>query len=350
MNKVYHSASKLRVLALMLVVVSATFRVSAMLDRAGLSLLSNAVLHEELRSFRPIEFTQSFFAQNNAQSPYCPAAVARIDSENTLGVADASQQRLTRYISLTCEDDQHIIDRFDRDVAGGYIPTAVDALYIGEALTRNGNADRAMKLRQTMPTISSWYANLGRMAIEQLHNETTALAHFQLANAIDPNFRVEKASMYMYLCLALVRDNKTYILDHPCEDFDRVNRTSTSRLYLGRSSYNRGDFGQALVYLTDAINLGDVPGDAHYWKGKALVALGKISEAEDIFQMGIARVPEYPWNYLDLAELKASEGCYLAARNYLQRMQALNIEDATAAAQHALQALGPYYVDNLNCP
>jgi tetratricopeptide (TPR) repeat protein len=348
--KVYHRVPKLWALAFVLASVAVLFRVNTIRDHLRLSLLSSTVLHEDLERTPASAFSPPFFTQNIARSPDCPTAIAEIDTESMSGMLEASRQRLMRYISLACEDDQHIIARFDREVAGGYNSTAMDALYIGEVLRRSGQVDRAVKLQQMNPIVSLWYVNLGRIAIEQMHNEPAALVYFQLANTIEPNFGIEKAPLYLYMCLASIRDNKTYVLEQPCDDFDRVKRTSASRLYLGRSSYNRGDFGQALTYLTDAINLGDVSGDAYYWKGKAFAALGRVSEAEDAFQMGVAEVPEYPWSYLDLAKLKASEGCYLTARNYLQKMQALQIEGATTAAQAALQALEPYSMDRSSCP
>jgi tetratricopeptide (TPR) repeat protein len=307
-------------------------------NHAILSILAISTLRSEKAISRITQNANMSWSNDPSRLDVCPVTLALIDAGGSGGTTlNRSTQRLARFVSLACEDDGSAIKRFNAQLATGYSPSEFDVLYMPGILDRNGFSQEATELQETMPDLSLRYVGLGRMAIEQLHDETRGLAYFALANQIAPEFDPRKAAMYRQLCLIGLRSEAPSASRNSCEDFNRALPSALSRLLLGRSYYNQQAYPQAITWLNDAIQLNPALGDAYYWLGKSWLSLGQAVTAEDYFIQGLHHEPAYPWSYLELARLKLQQGCINQAQMYLDQMKLIPDEAAIAAANQLLQ-------------
>jgi tetratricopeptide (TPR) repeat protein len=309
-------------------------------NHAILSILAISTLRDEKAISRITQDASVSWSDDPSRPGVCPATLAFIGAGGSRGIAlNLSTQRLVRFVSLACEDDGSAIKRFYAQLATGYSTSEFDVLYMPGILDRNGFSKEATELQESMPDLSLRYVDLGRIAIEQLNDETRGLAYFALANQIAPEFDPRKAAMYRQLCLIGLRSEAPLASHHSCEDFNRALPSALSRVLLGRSYYNQQAYPQAITWLNDAIKLNPALGDAYYWLGKSWLSLGQAATAADYFIQGLHHEPAYPWNYLELARLKLQQGCISQAQMYLDQMNLIPDEAAIAAANQMLQAV-----------
>lgn len=321
---------------LLLLIVIANFN----WNHFKLSLLALNVLRER-QVF--IDDVQRFSNHATILSTSCIWAMSFKGTIDYLHSNNESLYRLTRFILLSCEGDETIINHFNEGMRAGRVPDAFDVIYVSDIFVRTGSVEKALELRKASPQVSNWYVNMGRIEIEWKHDETKALDYFQLAEDINPGFAVNKSSLYMYLCLISIRDNKTVLITEPCADFDRVRRTPLSQLLLGRHYYSLKRFDRAVEHLTQSIVLDQTSGDAYFWLGRSLSATNNINAAESAYRNGIAHAPQYPWTYLELAKIESRKGCYESARAYLNRMKTLDLPDVVAVAEKEILMIEGQY-------
>ncbi|GAC1538790.1 MAG: hypothetical protein NVS2B7_10060 [Herpetosiphon sp.] len=276
------------------------------------------------------------------------SAVATIDAA-PIEYQATRDRRLAGLIALTCKTDAQIIQRFERLANEGVKPTAIDIIYTGRALDRIGRNSEAAAIRSRYPYVNMWYLKLGLFKIQHQRSDTSGLQDLVTASRIDPSWNAEKAPMYLYLCSATIRDNKQYVETDPCRDLDRVRPTATSRYFLGRSLYNDAQFNEAIVALNDAVQFNPASGEAYQWIGKTYLTMGNIGEAANAFRRGIANAADFPWNYLELAQLDIQEHCFSAARRTLAQLRAFNTPETTAAMERTMRTIDPAAVDGAHC-
>jgi tetratricopeptide (TPR) repeat protein len=314
-----------------------------------LSLLAQQVLKRPFAAWKPDQVILSFSEADKGDSTACDAALAAIDALPAGKLLDESIHRLTRFVSLSCESDESIAQRYQAQAALGTKPNAVDALYVGEALARLGRQEEAQVLRRRVPEISFRYIEQGRIAIEQIHDESKASALFDLADQIDPSFDPRRAVMYRTRCLASLRDGSSPGSTDPCRDLYRAVVDWLSSYLLGRSYYQQGRFDAAISLLAESATLKPTSGETYYWLGRSWLAKGDLSEAAREFEEGISRAPDYPWNYISAAEVLAQQRCYDSAHKYLERAQAFENQDVETAVRNALDSLDGRFGDLSSC-
>jgi tetratricopeptide (TPR) repeat protein len=304
-----------------------------------LSLLAQQALKRPFAAWTPDQAILSFSKAGQNDSIVCEAALAGIGALPPGQKADESMHRLTRLISLSCENDESIAQRYQAEAAQGTKPNAVDALYVGEALARLGHREEAQALRRRVPEISFRYIEQGRIAVEQSHDERKGLALFDLADEIDPSFDPRRAVMYRTRCLAALRDGRSPEAPDPCEDLYRSVMDWLSSFLLGRSYYQQGRLDAAISLLTASVTLKPTSGETYDWLGRSWLAKGDLLEATRAFEDGISRAPDYPWNYISIAEVLARQQCYESARMYLERAQVFESQEVKKAVADALHSL-----------
>jgi tetratricopeptide (TPR) repeat protein len=270
----------------------------------------------------------------------CARALGRIDAPMAMGDTGGSLSRLRRFISLSCEDAEVIVGRFDRDLLAGAAPTISDIVPIGAMLLQLGQPERAYALWRRAPEVSIYFSEMGRIALENQHDETRGFALFEIADTIDPSFDARKANMYRHQCMAAVKNVVGTTGQYPCETFERAVADSLSALLLGRSRYEQGDYEGATRALRSSVDRDRSAGDAYFWLGRSLSAMGDRTAAMEAYRSGIANASPYPWNYLDLAEIEIERGCYESAQDLLARMSDLGDDEATAAAERVRLGAG----------
>lgn len=279
----------------------------------------------------------------------CHSALARIDSLGKINEYGNSLSRLRRLVSLSCEDMETILGRFDNDLSAGNVPSVTDLVSIGTMLFQLGQPDRAYALWRQAPDLSIYFSEMGRIAAENLHDESRAFEFFQIADTIDPSYDPRKANMYRHQCIDTVNSGAGAESQNPCEKFDRAVGSSLSGVLLGRSYYDRGNYEEAVRALEKSVMRDIGSGDAYFWLAKALLAVGDQGAAIEAYRTGIASASLYPWNYLALAEIEIERGCYGSARNLLYRMSELDDASAKTAADRVLQGIDSTRDDGNAC-
>ncbi len=233
-----------------------------------------------------------------------------------------SSYRLTRYLFLSCESTPLVANWIKGQLAEGLQPDEADILFFGQALENNGEAHQALTLRKMNPATAIWYVHQGRISIELEHDEATAIRYFQLAQDIDPGLDARKAHMYMYLCMADIREGTSSVIAHPCEAFESIEQSATSESLLGQKLVLTGEAGAAVAHLRRAIDLDHTRSDAFYWAAKAQLELGDTATARQTLEDGRRFATDPAPLALELARLDIAEGCYTAALKTLSGLRA----------------------------
>lgn len=328
-------------LLVVLTVILCGFTFDTQLKHPKLSLLALQALRRPFVIWTPVQSVPPLLAADKASSAVCDAAIAEINATDHEGLSDESLHRLVRISSLSCENDESIVRRFQAEEAAGLKPNGIDALYVGEALRRLDRYQEALTLQRHVPEISSHYIELGRIAIERMNDELTGLAYFDLATSIETAYRPQKVSMYMHQCLIILRKAGRSWGYAPCENFLRaVPDAALPNLLLGRSYLLRGNSEVAQKYIRNAIRLDPKMGDAYYWLGKSLISAADIAGAKNALDEGLAQAATYPWNYLARAELAVADGDEPLATQLLCHLLQLPGADTVAAAQRLFETMG----------
>jgi len=324
--------------------------------RLSLSILALSVLHEEIAVAHHSPLPLLFAEPRTSKAVACESGVSLLDSLGGISQEDDSTRRWLRDISVSCESRESILRRFDHEGAAGLAPLAFDPIFISDILAQDGQVDRASALRKSMPEISGWYVGLGTIAIEQMGDEQKGREYLRLAEEINPIFDKNKASLYKYFCLISIRERSAHLSPEACEQFDWVQQTAFSQLWLGERFSTLGDYERATVYFQEAIRLEQSSpmknfpkGDAYLNLGESLIAIGKLFEAERAYTNGTLQDPQYAWNYFKLAQLEARKGCYRTARRYLQSIAVSHQQDTLDAADRLIESIGQRNDDAPGC-
>lgn len=89
----------------------------------------------------------------------------------------------------------------------------------------------------------------------------------------------------------------------------------------GRQAYERGDYQQAIVAFQELLVEGQLTADAHFWIGKAAMALGNLEEAERNLERYLNNYPQHP----DYAEARYQKARLLfMQKEYEKAVQAFD--------------------------
>jgi tetratricopeptide (TPR) repeat protein len=301
-----------------------------------LSVLTPAVLRPSLMAWVPARAELAFTDAKPLDSTECGLVLALADGREQAGLS-ASTRRLIRFASLSCERDAAIVQRFERESQYGLKPSEFDALYVGEAMSRIGYQNEALALRQSVPQVGWFYIELGRIAIEQLGDESRGLALFALADETSSSFDPRRVNLYRYRCLISLRDGRDFGEPDPCISFEQAGTNWLSTLLLGRRYYNEGRFEQAIPLFNASIEFKRDAGDTYYWLGKSLFAIGDWDAAESVYRKALKYAADYPWNYVGLAEVEIHKGCSATGRIYLNQAALLGGDDVKRTVESMLQ-------------
>jgi len=235
------------------------------------------------------------------------------------------QYRLERYTFLSCAPKAVLADWIGAALAEGLTPDEADVVYFSQVLEDTGRSDEALALRRMKPSAAIWYVGHGQLSIALNQDEGTVKRHFQIAQDIDPTLDARKMHMYMYLCMEAIRNGKTSIIPHPCEDFEKVERGATSESLLGQKLVLQGEPEKAIGHLLRAIELDRNQPVPYYWAAMALLRLGDSAQGRQMLEDGNKLETKYPPLALELVRLDIREGCCAAAIKTLSAL--LSIED-----------------------
>jgi tetratricopeptide (TPR) repeat protein len=248
-------------------------------------------------------------------------------AEPTLLAHNKSRYRLSRYLVLSCRAAEVQSDWIKSALAKGLTPDEADIVYFSQALEANGEWEQALALRRLNPNSAVWYANQGWLSGQVDQNSTAATRYFRLAQAIDPKLDARKSLMYLYLCMAYVRDGETRELSQPCNNLHTVEQSPTSEILLGQALLRDGNPALALDHLLKAIELDPSRPEAYYWSAKALMNLEDKAPAKRALRVGNRLAPTYGPIGLDLAHLEVLDGCYESASKVLSNLDASELPE-----------------------
>ena len=85
------------------------------------------------------------------------------------------------------------------------IDDSLDRLFLALTFLRMDDFNRAVEYLAEKPTLSVWFVNQGRLAIEVYGEEDLDSNISQLLTLLIQYLQVQKEAMYRYLCIAEIR-------------------------------------------------------------------------------------------------------------------------------------------------
>ncbi len=177
------------------------------------------------------------------------------------------------------------------------------------------------------------YANI----LRGLHDDVKALAHYERALALaDDSIDVADVAENVGMIRRELGDN-----DGAETAFKRVLTLDSDRYAalhgLGNIAYERGNYGEAVRYLEQAVHVASDRSNTYFLLGLSLVAIGETDRARSSFRAGLRVDPNDIWILLALADLESGlsetdEACRLYEK-------ALTIDPQNERARRAFDAI-----------
>ena len=249
--------------------------------------------------------------------------------------------RLGRAISLYCEPEEAVINRYNQDVAANpaYQASPLDVIYVSQLADKIGDTGLAHRLRTTYAGTSMYYVGLGNIAVDSNRGQQ-ADVFYDIALKISSDFDPLRINMYREFCFRAINDSATE--STACDNFYRALDRPLTRFLLGRYHFVRANYVEAIKWFELSIKADNLFMEGYYWLGEAYREFGRITESKHAFQQGIDHDQTFTDNYFGLATTLAQQGCISDAQAILKQIERI---DDTQTIQEKIKTVQQSFVE-----
>jgi tetratricopeptide (TPR) repeat protein len=253
-----------------------------------------------------------------------------VQNVHALDQAESFQRQALKWSPISRANRAHVslarilvrCERLDEAIAiwrsAGLTSEPFLTLELGEALWQTGTTGLALSYWKTVPDLDVFFALRGQY-LERGGDTNAALADYRISWIVNDRAHPRKGGALLNFCELLRRQGDIPLAITVCERSRESGNTFWANMVLGVLYSDQHDFATAEGYFRQAQAENPHHARADLWLGLSLARQGRLREAIQFYEQGLALAPDDGWlNYL-MGKALWESGLREDARGYLEK-------------------------------